>query len=44
MDKVIMLTLTFLPSQQVNARALERDIFDGGSGLGEMLIPVKAKI
>lgn len=39
-----MLTLVSSPSQQVNTRALERDIFDGGSGLGEMLVPVKAKI
>ncbi|KAL1897040.1 hypothetical protein Sste5346_004245 [Sporothrix stenoceras] len=37
-------TVSDLNPRLVNTRALERDIFDGGSGLGEMLIPVKAKI
>ena len=37
-------TVADLNPRLVNARALERDIFDGPSGLGEMLIPVKAKI
>ncbi|KJR88469.1 uncharacterized protein SPSK_07251 [Sporothrix schenckii 1099-18] len=37
-------TVSDLNPRLVNTRALERDIFDGGSGLGEMMIPVKAKI
>ncbi|OAA64338.1 mitochondrial fmn-dependent dehydrogenase [Niveomyces insectorum RCEF 264] len=37
-------TVSDLNPRMVNTRMVERDIFDGGSGLGEMLIPVKAKI
>ncbi|CAK7213914.1 hypothetical protein SEUCBS140593_002007 [Sporothrix eucalyptigena] len=37
-------TVNDLNPRLVNTRALERDIFDGGSGLSGMILPVKAKI
>ncbi|CAK7244561.1 MAG: hypothetical protein STHCBS139747_006105 [Sporothrix thermara] len=37
-------TVSDLNPRMVNTRALERDIFDGESGLSEIMLPIKAKI
>lgn len=38
-----MLTMSFFPPK-INSRALERDIFDGESGLDGVALPLKSKI